>query len=135
MLVVGCGTATVPHGGAGQSGELAADRASPACDLPTDLAAPAPGQGLTGPAVTALTGGAATRGFSLDGGQFSVEPPDSREPHDSHATLTAYVPSCEGYDKLVNVVPGANLVQVLAYGQVAASCGPPRPVSVLRRVR
>ena len=255
--------------------------------MPVSLAAPAPGQQLTGPAVTALDGGAASLGFSLDGGQFSVEPPpagaepgitrteaecealaavdtggqplidedglagvavgyglvtvsprlpvnswrgyypdidlptpaparyqsrlawvvvfrtfdraacpgmtsttppspagepyhgyyyevfivdsatggaallyneaaprqcdgpgmlapsvsipieltsvrwqlDSRDPHDYYGTLTAYVPPCEDYDNQV-AIAYSGLVQVLAYGQVAASCGPPRPVTV-----
>jgi hypothetical protein len=34
-----------------------------------------PGDRLTGPAVTALRGGAASHGFSVDGGLLSVEPP------------------------------------------------------------
>ena len=47
------------------------------CDLPENLAGPAPGQGLNGPAVTDLTGGAVTGGFSLDGGGFSIVPPSA----------------------------------------------------------
>jgi hypothetical protein len=255
------------------------------CDLPEGLAGPAPGQGLTGPAVTDLTGGAAAGGFSLDGGSFSIRPPsagqaprvsrtmaecealaafasdgeafidadgvsqmavgyglvtvaaglpvtswqgsypgltlptpapaayqgrlawvavfrvtdrancpgvtqttppspdgayngyyyevfiidaatsgdaitydeavpahcngsslsapsvsipveltsvrwklDGRGPHNAYDILTAYVPPCLDYDK--QLVLGYSKVRVLAYGQVAASCGPPRPVSV-----
>jgi hypothetical protein len=68
----------------------------------------------------------------------------SRGPHDSYATLTAYVPPCLDYDKKVQLdfdmqragsadaAHAASLysVAVLAYGQVAASCGSPRPVTV-----
>jgi hypothetical protein len=257
------------------------------CDLPGNMAAPAPGQGLTGPAVTDLTGGAVTGGFSLDGGRFAIMPPSAGDvprvpravaecealaavasdgepfiyadgvsqmaagyglvtvsaslpvsawqgsypgltlptpaparyqrrlawvavfrvtdragcpgvtqttapspggtytgyyyevfiidaatggdaitydeaapaqcngpglsapgvsipveltsvrwelgrlgPHDSHATLIAYVPPCLDYQKQVGVGYGSYLLRVLAYGQVAASCGPPRPVTV-----
>ena len=53
---------------------------------------------------------------------------DSRGPHND--TLTAYVPPCLDYDKQVGFDLYSNQVRVLAYGQVAASCGPPRPVSV-----
>jgi hypothetical protein len=286
-LLAGCSTATGQGGGSAAAPLTAATGVKP-CDVP-ELAAPAPGQGLSGPAVTALTGGAATRGFSLDGGKFSIAPPpagaaprasrtlaecealaavessgelliaaygvsgiavgyglvtvssrlpvsswpghypdidlptpaparyqrrlawvvmfavfgrascptvttppipagapyhgyyyeafivdaatggaallydeaaprrcngpglfvpsvsipveltsvrwqlDSRGPHDSYARLTAYVPPCDDYDHEVSVIPGTNLVPVLAYGQVAASCGPPRPVTVYVR--
>jgi hypothetical protein len=288
-LLAGCGGAAVPQTGSGQNGagagQLSASVAK-TCDLPVDLAGPAPGQGLTGPAVTDLTGAAATKGFSLDGGQFTIKsppsgdtprvsrtnaecealaavapggeplmgaygvsggavgyglvtvspelpvdswqgyypdmnlptpaparyqnrlawvmvfrvfyradcpgvtqtsPPDpgsytgyeyevfivdaatggdalsydeaaprecdgtglfppsvsipveltsvrwelaSRGPGDSYATLTAYVPPCLDYDKTVQLGFDDDLVTVLAYGQVAASCGSPRPVTV-----
>jgi hypothetical protein len=55
---------------------------------------------------------------------------DSRSANGYYGTLTAYVPPCDGYDKEVNIVPGTALVRVLTYGQVAANCGSPRPVSV-----
>jgi hypothetical protein len=55
---------------------------------------------------------------------------DSRGPDDSYATLTAYVPPCLDYDKQVVLGFAGNPVAVLAYGQVAANCGPPRPVIV-----
>jgi len=56
---------------------------------------------------------------------------DSRNPDGYSGTLTAYVPPCYGYSKTAGVIPGtAGLVRVLAYGQVAPDCGPPRPVSV-----
>jgi len=287
MVLAGCGTA--PSQGGPAAGPLTAASAAKPCDVP-ELAGSAPGQGLSGPAVTALTGGAATQGFSLDGGKFLVVPPpagvrprvsrtlaecealaavessgeplfgaygvsgmavgyglvtvssrlpvsswqghypdidlptpaparyqsrlawvvmfavfgraascptvttppipagapyhgyyyeafivdaatggaallydeaaprqcngpglfvpsvsipveltsvrwqlDSRGPHGSYATLTAYVPPCDDYTHQVSVIPGTNLVPVLAYGQVAASCGPPRPVTVYVR--
>jgi hypothetical protein len=46
-----------------------------ACDLPAQRGHVPAGQRLTGPAVTALRGGAASHGFSVDGGLLSVEPP------------------------------------------------------------
>jgi hypothetical protein len=55
---------------------------------------------------------------------------DSRAPDGEYGTVTAYVPPCDGHDKEAGVIPGTALVRVLAYGPVAASCGPPRPVSV-----
>jgi hypothetical protein len=55
---------------------------------------------------------------------------DSHGPRNSYGKLTAYVPPCLDYDKEVQLAYGSNLVPVLAYGQVAASCGPPRPVTV-----
>jgi hypothetical protein len=289
-LIVGCGAAAVPQTSSGQDGADAGQLTggvAKACDVPTNVAAPAPGQGLTGPAVTDLTGRAATHGFSLDGGQFSIVPPPSGDkprvsrvqvecealaavapggeplidadgvsgvavgyglvtvsprlsvdfwqgyypdinlptpaparyqsrlawvavfrvfyradcagvsqttppspgrsytgyeyevfivdaatggdalsydeaaprecngtglfppsvsipveltsvrcelgslgPHDSYVTVTAYVPPCLDYDKKVQPGFGGDLVAVLAYGQVAASCGSPRPVAV-----
>jgi hypothetical protein len=45
-----------------------------ACDLPTQPDR-VPGERLSGPAVTALRGGAASHGFSVDGGLLSIEPP------------------------------------------------------------
>lgn len=289
ILLAGCGTSTALQTSGAAAGKPTAGAKT--CDLPADQAGPAPGNGLNGPAVTALTGGAATRGFSLDGGQFAIAPapggdtprvsrteaecealaavgtngepliyadgvsgmaagyglvtvsprlpvgswqghypdiqlptpaparyqgrlawavvfrvvervncpditvttppspagvpyqgyyyevfvvdaatggdalsydeatprqcggtgmfapsvsipieltsvrwqPDSRGPHNSYATVTAYVPPCLDYDKEVRLVSGSNLLAVLAYGQVAASCGPPRPVTVYVR--
>jgi hypothetical protein len=55
---------------------------------------------------------------------------DSRGPRSSYGKLTAYVPPCLDYDKEVQPVYGSNLVAVLDYGQVAASCGPLRSVTV-----
>jgi hypothetical protein len=55
---------------------------------------------------------------------------DSRGPRNAYDTLTAYVPPCLDYDKQVTLGFDSNLVTVLAYGQVAASCEPPRPVTV-----
>jgi hypothetical protein len=55
---------------------------------------------------------------------------DSRGPRNAYDTLTAYVPPCLDYDKQVGFDLDSNQVAVLAYGQAAASCGPPRPVSV-----
>jgi hypothetical protein len=46
-----------------------------ACDLPAQPDHVLAGQRLTGPAGTALHGGAASRGFVVDGGLLSVEPP------------------------------------------------------------
>jgi hypothetical protein len=288
-LVAGCAAAVQPVGagqGATPAVQATAVSAMKACQVPENLAGPAPGQGLNGPAVADLTGGAVSGGgFSLDGGRFSIQPPsagaaprvsrtlaecealaaiasdgepfistdgvsemavgyglvtvsaglpvsswqghypgitlptpapsayqgrlawvavfrvtdrdncpgvtqtdapspdgayngyyyevfivdaatggdavtyeeavpdqcdgpgvstpsvtipveltsvrwklDSRGPHSD--TLTAYVPPCLDYDKQVGFDLYSNQVRVLAYGQVAASCGPPRPVSV-----
>ena len=52
-----------------------ASTAAHACDLPAQPDRVPPGDRLTGPAVTALRGGAASHGFSVDGGLLSVEPP------------------------------------------------------------
>ena len=289
-LLAGCGTASVGQASVGQSDgapevrQLSSAVAAKTCALPAHPSV-TPGQELTGPAVTALTGGAAVHGFSLDGGKFSIAPPpagavprlsrtqaeceqqaavdpngytfslegsgmavgyglvtvssglpvtpwqpdaypgaslptpkpasyqnrlawvvvfrfeeiascpsqasttspatpkytgyhydvfivdaatgadallyterapkvcnqpgfsppslaipieltsvpwrlDSRAPGGYYGTLTAYVPACYGYGKEVSIVPGTAVVRVLAYGQVAASCGPPRPVTV-----
>jgi hypothetical protein len=72
--VTGCGTTTAVTGG----GQITADDSTTqTCRLPT-LTEPdqAPAmQRLAGPAVTALRGGAASHGFSLDGGSLSIEPP------------------------------------------------------------
>jgi hypothetical protein len=46
-----------------------------ACDLPPRPDRVPAGERLTGPAVTALRGGAAVHGFSVDGGLLSAEPP------------------------------------------------------------
>jgi len=46
-----------------------------ACDLPAQPDRVPPGEGLAGPAVTALGGGPASHGFSVDRGLLSVEPP------------------------------------------------------------
>jgi hypothetical protein len=67
-LLAGCGTAAVQRADPSQSGTpagpvTAADAVQP-CDLPGKMGGPAPGQGLTGPAVTDLAGGAVTGGFS-----------------------------------------------------------------------
>ena len=53
----------------------AASTTARACDLPAQPDQVLAGQRLTGPAVTALRGGAASHGFSVDGGLLSVEPP------------------------------------------------------------
>ena len=83
MLLAGCGTAAVQQAGAGESGTPArpatAVSAVKPCTVPDYSAGPAPGQALNGPAVADLTGGAATGGFSLDGGSFSIEPPPRTE--------------------------------------------------------
>jgi hypothetical protein len=55
---------------------------------------------------------------------------DHRNPDRFSAVLTAAVPPCDFHDSLVDVTPGTALVRVLAYGTVAARCGPPRPVTV-----
>ena len=56
---------------------------------------------------------------------------DRRGPRDAYATLTAYVPACLDYYRQATPGVGTDLVTVLAYGQVAASCGgSPRPVTV-----
>ena len=55
---------------------------------------------------------------------------DSRGPHNAYDTLTAYVPPCLDYDRQLGLGFDSDQVRVLAFGQVAASCGPPRPVRV-----
>jgi len=55
---------------------------------------------------------------------------DRRNPDRFSAVLTASVPPCDFHDSLVGVIPGTALVRVLAYGPVAAQCGPPRPATV-----
>jgi hypothetical protein len=55
---------------------------------------------------------------------------DRRNPDRFSAVLTASVPPCDFHDSLVDLIPGTALVRVLAYGTVAARCGPPRPVTV-----
>jgi hypothetical protein len=81
MLLAGCDTAAVQQAGAGRSGTRAgpvtAVSAVKPCKLPGNMAGPAPGQGLNGPAVTDMAGGAVTGGFSLDGGKFSIMPPSA----------------------------------------------------------
>jgi hypothetical protein len=72
-LLAGCGTATA--GRNAQARDVLNSTVAPkTCDLPANPPV-APGQKLTGPAVTALTGGAAVHGFSLDGGKFSIARP------------------------------------------------------------
>jgi hypothetical protein len=55
---------------------------------------------------------------------------DRRNPDRFSAVLTADVPPCDFHDSVAGVIPGTALVRVLAYGPVAARCGPPRPVTV-----
>jgi len=55
---------------------------------------------------------------------------DRRNPDRFSAVLTASVPPCDSHDPAVDVIPGTAQVRVLAYGTVAARCGPPRPVTV-----
>ena len=55
---------------------------------------------------------------------------DRRNPDRFSAVLTADVPTCDFHDSVAGVIPGTALVRVLAYGPVAARCGPPRPVTV-----
>ncbi len=69
--VSGCVWAAVAGGGL----ITPASTTARACDLPTQPDRVPAGQRLTGPAVTALRGGAASHGFSVDGGLLSVEPP------------------------------------------------------------
>ena len=69
--VSGCVWAAVAGGGL----ITPASTAARACDLPAQRGQVPAGQRLTGPAVTALRGGAASHGFSVDGGLLSVEPP------------------------------------------------------------
>jgi hypothetical protein len=54
---------------------IPASMAARACDLAARPGHVPAGQGLAGPAVTALRGGAAAHGFAVDGGLLSVEPP------------------------------------------------------------
>ncbi|HXL87837.1 MAG TPA: hypothetical protein VN969_02455 [Streptosporangiaceae bacterium] len=128
-LIAGCGTAAVPQTSSGQNGADAGQLpggVAKACDLPAQ-ARPAPGQGLTGPAVTDLTSGAATHGFSLDGGQFSVMPPPSGDkPRASRAQA-----ECEA---LAAVAPGgepliyADGVSGMAVGYGLVTVSPTLPV-------
>jgi hypothetical protein len=68
--VSGCGRANGPGGG-----QITRASTTQACDLPMQPDRVPPGEGLTGPAVTSLRGGAASHGFSVDGGLLSIEPP------------------------------------------------------------
>jgi len=117
-LLAGCGAATVPPTSTGQNGadtgQLSGGVAK-ACDLPVDQAGPAPGQGLAGPAVTDLTGRAATHGFSLDGGQFSIMPPPSGDKPRVSRTQA----ECEA---LAAVAPGGELL-ISAYGVSGIAVG------------
>ena len=74
--VSGCIWAAVAGGGL----ITPASTTAPSCNLPTQPDQVPPGQGLSGPAVTALRGGAASHGFSVDGGLLSVEPPPGAVP-------------------------------------------------------
>lgn len=65
VLLAGCGQGGNPR---------TASAGGHPCQVPR-WAGSAPGQGLAGPAVSALTGGAATHGFSLDGGGFEIAVP------------------------------------------------------------
>jgi hypothetical protein len=117
-LLAGCGAAAVPQNSSGQNAadarQLTAGVAK-TCDLPAGVPGPAPGQGLTGPAVTDLTGGAATNGFSLDGGQFSIKPPPSGDiPRVSRTSA-----ECEA---LAAVAPGGEPL-IYAYGVSGAAIG------------
>lgn len=55
---------------------------------------------------------------------------DSRDPGGYSAVLTAEVPPCDTNDNPVLVHAGTDMVRVVAYGPVAAHCGPARPVTV-----
>jgi hypothetical protein len=55
---------------------------------------------------------------------------DSRDPGGYSAVLTAEVPPCDTSDNPVLVHAGSDMVRVVAYGPVAAHCGPARPVTV-----
>ena len=117
-LIVGCGAATVPPTNSGQNGAYAGQPTAgvaKTCDLPVGQPGPAPGQGLSGPAVTDLAGGAATKGFSLDGGQFSVTPPPSGDkPRVSRTQV-----ECEA---LAAVAPGGEPL-INAYGVSGVAVG------------
>jgi hypothetical protein len=85
-LLAGCSATVQPAGGGrpatpavqATAGQATAVSAVRPCQVPENLAGPAPGQGLNGPAVTDLTGGAvAGGGFSLDGGRFSIKAPSA----------------------------------------------------------
>ena len=69
--VSGCVWAAVAGGGLITPVSMAAR----ARDLPTQPDRVPPGERLTGPAVTALRGGAASHGFAVDGRLLSIEPP------------------------------------------------------------
>jgi hypothetical protein len=62
-----------------------------ACDLPAQPDRVPSGDRLTGPAVTALRGGAAAHGFSVDGGLLSIEPP----PPGAVPRVPRWVAECE----------------------------------------
>lgn len=69
-VVSGCGRAAVAGGQITPDGTTVHS-----CDLPAQPDRVPAGEGLAGPAVTALRGGAASSGFSVDGGLLSIEPP------------------------------------------------------------
>jgi hypothetical protein len=123
-LLAGCTATTVPHTSSGQNAAGATQLTGSAARACDDLPAvgPAPGQGLTGPAVTDLTGGAATRGLSLDGGQFSITPPPSGDmPRVSRtqAECEALAAVAPGGEPLINAYGVSGVA--IGYGLVTVS--------------
>ena len=66
------------------------------CTVPAASLPPVPGYGVAGPAVTSLTGGAATEAFSLDSGGLSVQPPATSD----HPAVSAGSAECDALASL-----------------------------------
>lgn len=97
------------------------------CELPAPDQVPS-GQRLGGPAVSALRGGAASHGFSLDGGKLSVEPPPPGEVPSVSRTLA----ECEALAAIGS--SGGSLAVVagesgLAIGYALVTVSPRLPVN------
>lgn len=140
IAVVSLASAAVPPLSGGASPPLP-DPAGFACSLPhlphgtihprsSRSASPA----LSGPAVAALTGGAARRGFSLDHGGLTIEPPErSMRPRlTEHQALCAAMASGMSGGVATGVAAGYALVSVQATLLPAFTLGAPRAVPTVR---
>ncbi|MHB1961002.1 MAG: hypothetical protein ACYCVC_01555 [Acidimicrobiales bacterium] len=86
--------------------------------LPHGVARSAPGaERLSGPAVTALTGGAARHGFALDGGDLVVAPP----PPGSRPVLTAHQALCGAMASTGGLSSTAAQGVAVGYGEVSVA--------------
>lgn len=115
-LITACGTAKAPDGV-----QPSAVSAAKACKLPVNKVAPVPGQELAGPAVTDLTGGAAARGFSLDGGKFSIAPPARDVPRVSRVQAECEEQAAVGVNGFPASLTGLGSGLAIGYGLVTVS--------------